>query len=76
LATGQCASWAGSPLGNALIGVYGDRVSRFLRTYAALEAMVAVTGVALTYGLPQLTWLLVPAARRLAGTWWLVNVVG
>jgi predicted membrane-bound spermidine synthase len=65
---------AGLALGNALIGAYGDRFSRFLRTYAALEAIVAVTGVAVTYGLPHLTWLLVPAARRLGSTWWL-NVV-
>src|SRR5207237_9293451 len=63
----------GLALGNALIGVFGDRITRFLRTYAALEAVVAATGVALTYGLPQLTWLLGPAVRRLPDTWWAVT---
>jgi spermidine synthase len=65
----------GLALGNALIGWYGHRIGRFLRTYAALEALVAVTGVALTYALPELTWLLIPVVRRVADTWWLVNVV-
>jgi spermidine synthase len=65
----------GLALGNAVIGAYGDRITRFLRAYAVLEVIVAVTGVALTYALPQLTWLLVPAARRLSDTWWLLHVV-
>jgi spermidine synthase len=53
---------AGLALGNALIGRYGHRIQRFLFTYAALECVVAVTGLALTYTLPELTRLLVPAA--------------
>jgi spermidine synthase len=53
----------GLALGNALIARYGPRIRRFLLTYAALECLVAVTGLALTYTLPELTRVLVPVAR-------------
>ena len=53
----------GLALGNALIGRHGHRIRRFLLAYAALECLVAATGLALTYALPELTRVLVPAAR-------------
>jgi predicted membrane-bound spermidine synthase len=53
----------GLALGNALIGRYGHRIRRFLLAYAGLECVVAATGLALTYALPELTRVLVPAAR-------------
>jgi predicted membrane-bound spermidine synthase len=58
----------GLALGNALIGRYGHRIRQFLPAYAALEFVVAIAGLALTYSLPELTGVLVPAAR-LADTW-------
>jgi spermidine synthase len=65
----------GLALGNALIGWYGHRISRFLRTYAILEAVVAVTGLALTYALPEVTRLFVLAARAFGDLPWLMNMV-
>ena len=63
----------GLALGNALIGRYGHRIRQFLPAYAALEVLVALAGLALTYSLPELTRFLVPAAR-LADPW-LVNAI-
>src|SRR5919206_485367 len=65
----------GLALGGALVGRYGRRLTRFLRTYAFLETVVAGTGVLLTYGLPHLVLLLVPAARHLRDIPWLWNLV-
>src|SRR5262245_8341170 len=53
---------AGLAIGNALVGRFGHRITRFLRTYAILEAVVAVTGLAITYVIPEVTGVLVPAA--------------
>jgi spermidine synthase len=44
----------GLAIGNALAGRYARGRRDLLRVYAALEATVAVTGLALTYGLPPL----------------------
>src|SRR5438094_6668692 len=48
----------GLAVGNGLVGWYGHRIRRLLPAYAALEAIVAVSGLALTYALPELTRLL------------------
>ena len=44
----------GLAIGNALAGRYSPGRRDLLRVYAALEAIVAVTGIALSYGLPPL----------------------
>lgn len=66
---------AGLALGNALVGRYAHRIRRFLRAYALLESGVAITGVTLTYVLPQLTLLLVPVTRHVGDSLWLVNAI-
>jgi spermidine synthase len=65
----------GLALGNALVARYAPRIRCYLWTYAALEALVAVSGVALTYGLADLTSLLAPVTRSFADTLWLGNLV-
>jgi spermidine synthase len=65
----------GLALGNGLVGRYGRRLGRFLRVYAALEAIVGVTGVALTAGLPALTGYLAPATRGILDVPWLLDTV-
>lgn len=59
---------AGLALGAALVGWLGSRIGRLLRAYAALEAVVAVTGVALTYALAGLVGVIAPLGRHLAET--------
>ena len=66
---------AGLALGNALVGWHGHHIGRLLRTYAGLEAIVAVTGVALTQALPELTGTLAALMHRLVDIAWLVNPV-
>jgi spermidine synthase len=51
---------AGLALGNALVARAARRITRPLAVYAALEVAVAVSGVALTYGLPHLGSILSP----------------
>ena len=53
---------AGLAIGNAIAGWLGPRVRRLLPAYAALEATIAVTGVALTSVLPRLAAFHVPIA--------------
>src|SRR5207244_6181156 len=65
----------GLALGGALVARYGRLLTRFLRTYAILETVVAGAGLLLTYLLPQLISLLVPVAHRLGDSKWLLNVV-
>ena len=48
---------AGLAVGSALAGSYEIRGDR-LRTYAVLEAIVGVSGIALTYGLAGLSTIL------------------
>src|SRR3954462_12727499 len=43
---------AGLAIGTALAGGYGPRLPRPIRTYARLEAIVATSGMLLTYLLP------------------------
>jgi spermidine synthase len=62
---------AGLALGNALVGWFGHGTRRLLRTYAVLEATVAVSGIALTYALTELTGLvasLTPLISRVHGS--------
>ena len=48
---------AGHAVGNILVGWQWPRIKRPLRVYAVLEIVVAVSGVAVTYALPELTGL-------------------
>jgi spermidine synthase len=54
---------AGLAAGNAAAVVIGRRTSRPLAVYAALEATVAVTGLAVTFVLPHLASVLMPLVR-------------
>src|SRR5581483_1386015 len=54
---------AGIAAGNALIGSRRGIVPRSLRTYAALEVAVAVSGIGLTYLLPSAAPLVIAAVR-------------
>ena len=65
----------GLALGGAVIGYSGHRVRRSLRTYAALEATVALSGVAVTHALPPLTNAVVILTGPAVGSLWVVNVV-
>src|SRR3954453_23532698 len=58
---------AGLAFGAALAGEYGPRLRRPIVAYARLEALVAVSGVLLTYVLPAASQLLGGSdARRVA----------
>ncbi|HMI94242.1 MAG TPA: hypothetical protein VK509_22880, partial [Polyangiales bacterium] len=59
------AFMAGMALGNGLCARVGDRVRNPARAYAALELVVAITGLGLVYLLPELSAWLAPAAGRL-----------
>ena len=65
----------GLALGSALVGWFGDRLHRLLRAYAALEAVVAVAGISLTYTLPVLTRLVAPITGALPAQLWIINLV-
>jgi predicted membrane-bound spermidine synthase len=55
----------GLAIGNGLVVAYGRHFRKLLTAYALIEVTVAVTGVAATHVLPQLTGLLVPLLRGL-----------
>jgi len=57
---------AGLALGNALMARYGDRIRRPVRCYAFFEAVIAIVGVALVFGLPQLAGWLAPIFRQMS----------
>lgn len=57
---------AGIALGNGLAARVGSRVRRPLLAYGLAETVVAVAGVAITYGLPQLGSLLAPLLAAFA----------
>jgi spermidine synthase len=65
----------GLAIGNALVGRYAHRIGNFLRAYAALEATVGVTGIALTYGLVAMTGLLAPMTRGFIDHHAIVNTI-
>lgn len=65
----------GLALGNALVARYPGRHRHSLQAYAVLEAIVAASGIAVTYTLPRLVWLLVPFTRAADGHPGLVNLI-
>src|SRR3989442_1532598 len=66
---------AGLAIGNALTASLAGRIGRHLVAYAALEVVVAVTGIGLTYVLPTVTGLLAPLTRSIMDRVWLVNAI-
>src|SRR5580765_4030167 len=65
----------GLALGNALAGKYASSVRRPLVVYARLEALVAIAGLAVTFLLPHLTFVLRPLTRAASDAMWAVNLV-
>jgi spermidine synthase len=65
----------GLALGNALVVRFERRVRFPLAAYAALEAIVALAGVALTYTLPNLTALVAPLTGAVAQHAWIVILI-
>jgi len=57
---------AGLALGNLLAGRFAGRIRRPLTTYAALEVIVAVSGIAATALLPLLTRIIGPLAAAIS----------
>ena len=66
---------AGLAIGNASVARFATRRGRPLRVYAALEAIVAVTGLAVTAALPAVSAVLVPLTRSVGDMPWLVNFI-
>lgn len=66
---------AGLAIGNASVARFAARIRRPLRVYAALEAIVAVTGLAVTAALPAVSAVLVPVTRSAGDMPWLVNFI-
>src|SRR5205814_8825833 len=66
---------AGLGIGNALVARSAHRIRHFLRTYALLEFIVALTGIALTALLPHVTPILVRLIQPIRDVAWLVNAV-
>jgi predicted membrane-bound spermidine synthase len=65
----------GLAVGSAAAGRYGHRISKPLYAYAALEILVAVSGITLTYVLPGLTYFFVPVGQAIQDNPVLVNVI-
>src|SRR5260221_12140098 len=65
----------GLALGNALLVLRAHRAKDFLRLYATLEVIVGLSGLALTYTLPSLSYVLTPLTRPFADVAWAVNFV-
>jgi predicted membrane-bound spermidine synthase len=65
----------GLGVGNAVAARLRGTSRRLLYLYAGLEVLVAVSGVAVTYGLAHLTNVLPPLTRSFADSLALVNVV-
>jgi hypothetical protein len=65
----------GLALGNALVARRTLEIRDFLRTYAALEIVIAVTGLLLTVGLAWLSEILMPLTRELVDSPWLINLL-
>ena len=64
---------AGLALGSATAVWKGDRFSRPVRTYAILEIVIAVSGVALVYFLPAMGALTTPLLRPVMEQPWILN---
>ena len=65
----------GVALGNGLAGRLGPRLTRPARTYAALELLIATSGVAIVHLLPFTIPLLESALRPVAGAPWASNAL-
>lgn len=63
----------GLALGSALVGRRGAGAIGALRTYAVVEATVAVAGVLLTLALPSLTSVIVSLTQPDSGSLWATN---
>ena len=66
---------AGLALGSILAGRLARRISQPLRTYAALEAVVALFGLATTWALPLLTTILTPLGAITGSSTVLQNLI-
>ena len=64
---------AGLALGNGLAAWAGGRILRPIRFYAAVEAVIAISGVALVWLLPRLGEFLAPLLQTLEGAPLLLN---
>ena len=64
----------GLALGTALVGWQGHRLVNLLRTYAALEIVIAIAGVGLTYILPTLPVLTARLMAVSGSRAWLVSL--
>jgi spermidine synthase len=65
----------GLALGNALAGRYASKVERPLVVYAQLEALVAMSGLAVSLLLPHLPIILGPLTRAASESIWAINVI-
>lgn len=65
----------GLTVGGAIVAACGHRVRRLLGAYAAAEALVAMSGVALTYALPGLTHAAAMLTRPTGEHIWITNAV-
>jgi spermidine synthase len=65
----------GLAIGNGIVGWYGHRIRRPLRAYAAAEAVVAITSVAVAHVLSAPTALLVPLPRFVLDHFWAGNAI-
>ncbi|MEE2679641.1 MAG: spermidine synthase [Myxococcota bacterium] len=64
---------AGLALGNGLAARFGNRILQPVRLYALLEAVIAATGVALVFLLPELAGGLAPLWRPFLDQPWILN---
>ena len=65
----------GLAVGNAVVAFAVVRVHRRLLVYAQLEAIVGLSGLALTYVFPYLVVLIAPLTGAIAQHLWLVNLI-
>jgi spermidine synthase len=65
----------GLALGNALAGRYASKVERPLVVYAQLEALVAISGLAVSLLLPHLAVILGPLTRGASESIWAINLI-
>jgi len=65
----------GLALGNALAGKYASKLERPLVVYAQLEALVAISGLAVSLLLPHLATILGPLTRAASESIWAINVI-
>jgi predicted membrane-bound spermidine synthase len=69
------AFMAGLALGNGAIARFGHRVTRPVRLYAVLEAVIAISGVAIVLGLPAMSPFLVGVLRPFLDVPWAANPI-